>query len=246
MESAQNKLSFLADFLYPRNAGHVFSVYDTHVCDEAANVCSIIDVCPTIDVCPIKYDFTVNSQHAPISTSPSVQSCIIDNTFVRVETPDVCPVTDQLAVNSCESEPFRSSPGVQRRNAAESRGVFDSVRQFKLNHSKNLIISHYNVNSIRHKFCEILPLITEFQVDILAIAESKLDDSFPLQQFNISNYKLHRQDRDSRGGGIMIYINDCIPHRLLKDYPFRQIWNLLRLAPFLKGMTTYVKKIIDQ
>ena len=24
--------------------------------------------------------------------------------------------------------------------------------------------------------------------------------------------------RDSRGGGIMIYINDCIPHRLLKDY----------------------------
>ena len=82
MESAQNKLSFLADSLYPRNAGHVFSVYDTHVCDEAANVCSIIDacptidvcpainVCPTIDVCPIKYDFTVNSQHGPISSTP--------------------------------------------------------------------------------------------------------------------------------------------------------------------------------
>ena len=112
MESAQNKLSFLADSLYPRSAGHVLSVYDTHVCDEAANVCSIIDVCPTIDacptinvcptidVCPIKYDFTVNSQHGPISTSPSVQSCPIDNTFVRVETPDVCPVTDQLAINS--------------------------------------------------------------------------------------------------------------------------------------------------
>ena len=121
-------------------------------------------------------------------------------------------------MNSCESEQLRGSPGVPSCNTATDRCVFDSVRQFKLNHSKNLIISHYNVNSIRHKFCEILSLITEFQVDILAIAESKLDDSFPSQQFNICNHKLHRQDRDSRGApGIMIYINDGIPHRLLKD-----------------------------
>ena len=161
----------------------------------------------------------MNSQHCPIPSSPSVQSCTFDNTFVCVETPDVCPFMGHLVMNSRQSEQFRCSPSAPSCNTATGRCVFNSVRQFKLNHSKNLITSHhYNVNSIRHKFCEILPLITEFQVDILAIAESKLDDSFPSQQFNISNYKLHRQDRANHVGGIMIYINDCIPHRLLKDH----------------------------
>ena len=60
--------------------------------------------------------------------------------------------------------------------------------------------------------------MNEIGVDILAIAESKLDDSFPSEQFSIPNYKLHRQDRDSHGGGIMIYVNGCIPHRLIKDH----------------------------
>ena len=29
---------------------------------------------------------------------------------------------------------------------------------------------------------------------------------------------MYRQDRNSHGGGVMVYINDCIPHRLLKDF----------------------------
>ena len=75
-----------------------------------------------------------------------------------------------------------------------------------------------NVNSIRHKFCELLPLTTECKVDILAIAETKLDDSFHSAQFNMCNYKLYRQDRNSHGGGIMIYVKDCIPHRLINEH----------------------------
>ena len=41
--------------------------------------------------------------------------------------------------------------------------------------------------------------MNDFGVDTLAIAESKLDDSFPSEQFNACNYKLYRQDRDSHG-----------------------------------------------
>ena len=61
-------------------------------------------------------------------------------------------------------------------------------------------------------------MLTDQSVDIMAIGESKLDDSFPDAQFRISNYRLHRQDRDGRGGGIMIYDNDSLPHRILKEY----------------------------
>ena len=92
------------------------------------------------------------------------------------------------------------------------------VKHFKSDHPKNLIIGHYNVNSIRHKIYEITPLLEEQLFDILAIAETKIDDSFPHSQFHVPNYKLHRQDRNSHGGGIMIYVNDSIPHRLLKEH----------------------------
>ena len=62
------------------------------------------------------------------------------------------------------------------------------------------------------------PCLTDQSVDIMAIGESKLDDSFPDAKFRISNYRLHRQESDGRGGGIMIYVKDSLPHRILREY----------------------------
>ena len=81
-----------------------------------------------------------------------------------------------------------------------------------------MIISHYNINSIRNKFSEMRQLLDANLIDILGLSETKIDDSFPLNQFSIANYKLYRQDRNSRGGGIMIYVRDSIPHRIIKEY----------------------------
>ena len=97
--------------------------------------------------------------------------------------PSVAPLTEP------ESN-LISSPSGENIISAAHECALSAVRDFRLKHSKNLIISHYNVNSIRHKFCEISPLIAELHIDILAITESKLDDSFPSEQFNICNYKL--------------------------------------------------------
>ena len=96
--------------------------------------------------------------------------------------------------------------------------VIKSIGNFRVNHPKNLIVCHYNVNSIRNKFHELSSLLTDQSVDVLAISETKLDDSFPRAQFQVPNYRLHRQDRNERGGGIMIYIKDSIPHRILKEH----------------------------
>ena len=167
------------------------------------------------------------AQHKPSpvadSTSPSDinQPFCVNNVYFDDQTLSVRPVSNQLTVSHCEPQdtPTVSSPGVKNCNpTADKICTSDVVRQFRLKYSKNLIISHYNVNSIRHKFCEISPIMNEIGVDILAIAKSKLHDSFPSEQFSIPIYKLHRQDRDSHGDGIMIYVNGCIPHRLIKDH----------------------------
>ena len=92
------------------------------------------------------------------------------------------------------------------------------LNTFRAKHAKNLIIFHYNVDSIRYKFSELQHILHGHFVDILGIAETKIDDRFFDGQFQMENDKLYRQGRNDRGGGIMMYINDNTPHRLLKQF----------------------------
>ena len=46
----------------------------------------------------------------------------------------------------------------------------------------------------------------------LIINETKLDDSFPNAQFEVSDYTLHRLDRDDKGGGTVVYMRSDIHH----------------------------------
>ena len=71
---------------------------------------------------------------------------------------------------------------------------------------EGLIFGHLNVNSIRNKF-EALKLFIEDQLDIIAISETKLDDSFPVKQFCIHGYNTpFRVDKSDNSGG---YISLC-------------------------------------
>ena len=49
------------------------------------------------------------------------------------------------------------------------------------------------------------------------ISETKLDSTFPTNQFTIEGYAAQITfDRNGRGGGIVLYIREDIPPRLLK------------------------------
>ena len=49
-------------------------------------------------------------------------------------------------------------------------------------------------------------------VDILLITECKLDDSFPTAQFYMQGYSSpFRLDRNSYGGGILLYVREDTP-----------------------------------
>ena len=48
-------------------------------------------------------------------------------------------------------------------------------------------------------------------VDILVLSETKLDSTFPSIQFLINGFSVpHRLDRNSKGGGILLYVRDKI------------------------------------
>ena len=58
--------------------------------------------------------------------------------------------------------------------------------------------------------------ITNNNIDILMISETKLVSSFPVGQFFIHGFsELYRYDRNSNGGGILLYILEDTPSKLI-------------------------------
>ena len=84
----------------------------------------------------------------------------------------------------------------------------------------NIIIAHLNINSIKNKF-EMLSLSFHGVIDILLICETKIDDSFPTEQFVIEGYStIYRLDGNDRGGGIMLIVKDNLLTSRLDKYCF--------------------------
>ena len=78
-----------------------------------------------------------------------------------------------------------------------------------------LTIAHSNINSLRNKFEFLISLIKD-NIDILMISETKLDQSFPTNQFMINGFGApFRLDRNVKGSGIILYIREDIPSRLV-------------------------------
>ena len=81
----------------------------------------------------------------------------------------------------------------------------------------SILIAHLNINSLRNKF-EILKETITNKVDILLISETKLDSSFPLNQFHIDGFTTpYRPDKNQNGGCIMLYIREGIPLKSLAE-----------------------------
>ena len=54
-------------------------------------------------------------------------------------------------------------------------------------------------------------------IDILLITETKIDSTFPVNQFYLNGYNIpYRNDRNTNGGGILVYICDDIRSRIIE------------------------------
>ena len=53
-------------------------------------------------------------------------------------------------------------------------------------------------------------------IDVLKISETKIDYSFPIGQFLIEGFCTpYRLDRNSKGGGVLLYVREDIPSNLI-------------------------------
>lgn len=63
----------------------------------------------------------------------------------------------------------------------------------------------WNANSIKCKFIELSHVIFDYNVDIIGICETRIDNTYSLRAHG---YQVYRQDRDSEGGGVALMIRN--------------------------------------
>ena len=74
-----------------------------------------------------------------------------------------------------------------------------------------------NINSLVKHVDELRVLLAEFSIDILAINETKLDESINSSELHISGYEFIRRDRNRNGGGVGFYIKSSNSYVVRSD-----------------------------
>ena len=128
---------------------------------------------------------------------------------------------DALLINEASTS-IESSSGAELffdSNSDEGDHYAESLlNKMRLQNLNKLIIAHLNINSIRGKF-EALKTFVKNNLDILVVSETKLDHTFPFNQFFMEGYRLIRHDRKINGqygGGVMVFIREDIPCKEIK------------------------------
>ena len=122
---------------------------------------------------------------------------------------------DRINSSNCYSS-INDTPAI-----SDNCNVNSVLRRLRLNHPQQIIIGHLNINSIRNKFDLMKTMLTR-DIDILMITETKLDDSFPVSQFEIDGFSTpFRLDQNKNGGGgILLYIRSYTVASKLNNYIF--------------------------
>ena len=100
----------------------------------------------------------------------------------------------------------------------QEENPLDDLHKLRLSNMNKVIIGNININSLPAKFDQVKEVILK-NVDILAVTETKLDETFPLRQFYVEGFTMpYRLDRNHNGGGVIIYVRGDIPSKILEKH----------------------------
>jgi hypothetical protein len=101
--------------------------------------------------------------------------------------------------------------------------LFDEIIQLKKRDPFKLVCAYLSINSVRHTIGNIKEFLHKNIIDILFLAETKIDNSFPDCQFAVDNYTMWRADRNSHGGGLMAFMRSRLAGDRKIDLGFKYI-----------------------
>ena len=103
------------------------------------------------------------------------------------------------------------------------------LNDLRSNSPSNLHFCYLNIYSVRNKFTDFKEIING-NVDLMSIAETKIDASFPSAQFGFEGYHSpYRLDLNNRSGGILVYVKSSVSSRRLSC---ENLCDSIQAAPF--------------
>ena len=112
------------------------------------------------------------------------------------------------------------SPALDLPDTPDDSDAKSALKKLRLNNIGRLTIGYLNINSIRNKFDALKEIVSQ-NLDILMVAETKIDDPFPREKFHFEGYADPlRLDRNCEGGGLLVYVKSDITTRQLKSFKF--------------------------
>ena len=143
-------------------------------------------------------------------------------TYPKLEVPKQSKLKKQTTkprVQECCANLPVPDPGVSSLGQANhDHHILASLRSIRIKNLSNVIIGLLNINSLRYKF-QALESFIHGNIDVLIITETKIDHTFPQNQFRIPGFRIpYRKDRDAHGGGVMIYVREDIPSDILSKH----------------------------
>ena len=110
-----------------------------------------------------------------------------------------------MTISDCLSDPL------EKENSSTNSSL-ETIRKDILD---KLTLAHLNINSIRNKFDSLADIIKD-NIDVSLISKTEVDDTFPNGQFFLDGFGTpFRLDQNSYGGGIMLFIRNAIPAKVV-------------------------------
>ena len=95
-----------------------------------------------------------------------------------------------------------------------------TIKNLQLSNVNRVVIGNLNINSVPNKFNKLKELALK-HADILVLTDAKSDDYLPNSQFSADGFSDRFSiDRNRSGGGVMGYVRDDIPSKLLTKHFF--------------------------
>ena len=123
-------------------------------------------------------------------------SCIDVHDFVYTD-PEAQNVSDVSVLNaSSHSSMFQDH-------------VSASPEEKRWFQKKGLNIMHLNIHNLYSKLDELKILLTQTnEIDVICLCETFLNEDFRNEEIKLENYQLFRRDRETNGGGLVVYVKE--------------------------------------
>ena len=128
--------------------------------------------------------------------SSSLDSIILDDNLSSTS-------TDSVMISALDND---TSLLLDPSNLTQYGEPITSLRSYHCSNS-GVIFAHLNINSLIAKLDWIRLILRRCSVDVLALSETKLDDSISNNFLCVEGFELFRNDRSRHGGGVCLYVS---------------------------------------